>query len=63
MNGIQFVTDDKGSKTAVIIDLKKHRVLLEDICDVVVSESRRKEKRIPLEKVKQHLMKRTRPRR
>ena len=25
MTGIQFVTDDKGRKTAVLIDLKKHR--------------------------------------
>jgi hypothetical protein len=24
MTGIQFVTDDKGRKTAVLIDLRKH---------------------------------------
>ena len=32
MTGIQFVTDDKGRKTAVLIDLKKHARLWEDLC-------------------------------
>jgi hypothetical protein len=57
MTGIQFVTDDKGRKVAVQIDLKKHRELWEDIEDVLVSRSRRHEKRIPLEKVKAALIK------
>jgi len=52
MSGIQFVTDEKGRKVAVLIDLKKHHELWEDIEDVLVSRSRRHEKRIPLEKVK-----------
>ena len=30
MTGIQFVTDDKGRKVAVQIDLKKYGALLED---------------------------------
>ena len=25
MTGIQFITDDKGRKTAAVIDLKKHK--------------------------------------
>ncbi len=57
MNGIQYVTDEKGRKVAVQIDLKKHRELWEDIEDVLVSRSRRQEKRIPLEKVKASLVK------
>jgi len=57
MNGVQYVTDDKGRKVAVQIDLKKHRELWEDIEDVLVSRSRRHEKRIPLEKVKSGLIK------
>ncbi len=57
MSGIQFVTDEKGRKVAVQIDLKKHRELWEDIEDVLVSRSRRHEKRIPLEKVKAGLIK------
>ena len=57
MTGIQFITDEKGRKTAAIIDLKKHRALWEDIEDVLVSRSRQHEKRIPLEKVKADLIK------
>lgn len=56
MGGIQYVTDEKGRKLAVLIDLKKHRELWEDIEDVLVSRSRRGEKRIPLEKVKAGLI-------
>jgi len=57
MNGIQFVTDEKGQKVAVQLDLKKHRQLWEDIEDVLLSRSRRHERRIPLEKVKAGLIK------
>jgi hypothetical protein len=37
MTGIQFITDEKGRKTAAVIDLKKHKALWEDIEDVQVS--------------------------
>jgi len=57
MTGIQFITDEKGRKTAAVIDLKKHKALWEDIEDVLVSRSRRHEKRIPLAKVKSVLIK------
>jgi hypothetical protein len=57
MTGIQFVTDEKGRKVAVQIDLKRHKALWEDIEDVLVSQSRRHEKRIPLAKVKADLIK------
>jgi len=57
MIGIQYVTDENGRKVAVQIDLKKHRELWEDIQDVLVSQSRRHEKRIPLDKVKAGLIK------
>jgi hypothetical protein len=46
MTGIQFVTDEKGRKVAVLIDLATHAALWEDIQDVLVSESRRKEKSV-----------------
>src|SRR6266849_10431587 len=49
MTGIQFVTDEKGRRTAVLIDLKKHRAIWEDFWDGLVSESRRKQKGIPYE--------------
>lgn len=46
------MTDAKGRKTAVVIDFKKHGALWEDIEDVLVSRSRRHERRIPFAKVK-----------
>jgi len=55
MTGIQFLTDAKGRKTAAVIDLKKHKGIWEDIQDVLISRSRRHEKRIPIEKVKASL--------
>jgi hypothetical protein len=60
MTGIQFVTDDKGRKVAIQIDLKKYGAMLEDFWDGLISESRRKEKGIPLEKIKADLVKRGR---
>jgi hypothetical protein len=60
MNGIQFVTDDKGRKIAVQIDLKKYGAILENFWDGLISESRRKEKGIPFEKVRAELVKRGR---
>jgi hypothetical protein len=43
MNGIQYVTDEKGRKVGVLIDLKKHGAVWQDFWDGLVSESRRKE--------------------
>ena len=60
MSGIQFVTDAKGRKVGVLINLKKHGAIWEDFWDGLVSESRRKEKGIPLEKIKADLVKRGR---
>jgi hypothetical protein len=60
MTGIQFVTDGKGRKVAVLIDLKKHGSRLQDFWDGQISESRRKEPGIPLEKIKADLVKRGR---
>jgi hypothetical protein len=58
MSGIQFVTDEKGRKVAVQIDLKKYGAVLEDFWDGLISESRRKEKGIPLAKIEADLVKR-----
>jgi len=57
MVGIQFVTDEKGRKVAVQIDIKKHGAVLEDFWDGLISESRRKQKGIPLQKIKADLVK------
>jgi len=61
MSGIQFVTDEKGRKVGVLIDLKKHGAIWEDFWDGLVSESRRKEKGIPYEQYRATRLKRTRP--
>jgi len=60
MAGIRFVTDEKGRKVAVQINLKRYRAVLEDFLDGLVSESRRNEKGISLEKIKADLVKRGR---
>ncbi len=60
MTGIHFLTDKKGRKVAVQIDLLKHGALWRDFYDGLVSEQRRKEKGVPLETVKVDLIKRGR---
>jgi hypothetical protein len=60
MSGIQFVTDEKGRKVAVQIDLKKYGDRLQGFWDGLISESRRKGKGIPLEEIKAGLVKRGR---
>jgi hypothetical protein len=62
MSGIQFVTDAKGNKVGVLIDLKKHGAIWEDFWDGLVSESRRKEKSVPYEQYRGTRMKRVRQR-
>ena len=56
MSGIQFLTDEKGNKTAAVIDLKVHKALWEDLQDVLVSRSRRKEKGVSLDRVRAGLI-------
>jgi hypothetical protein len=56
MGGIQFLTDERGRKTAAVIDLKVHKALWEDIQDVLISRARRGERAISLAKVKAGLL-------
>jgi hypothetical protein len=60
MTEIQIVTDEKGRKVAAQINLKEHGARLEDLWDGLISESRRKEKGVPLERIKADLVKRGR---
>lgn len=62
MSGIQFVTDEKGRKVGVLIDLKKTWRYLGGLLDGLVSESRRNEKSIPYEQYRASRLKRTRAR-
>lgn len=55
MGGIQFVIDDKGNKSAVIIDLNKYSDLWEDFYDSFIAHKRRKEPRESLQSVKKKL--------
>ena len=55
MRGVQFLVDDEGERTAVLIDLRKNAQLWEDFYDVAVAKSRAKEPRESLESVKRRL--------
>ncbi len=56
MEGIQFVTDDKGKKVAVQIDLGRHGELWEDIYDQLLAKERAGDKPIPYETVRKRLV-------
>ena len=60
MEGIQFVTNDKGKKVAVQIDLERYGKLWEDIHDQLVADSRAAEKSVPFEVVNRGLERRER---
>lgn len=47
MQGISFLTDGDGSRTAVVIDLDMYGDLIEDLLDAAVSRSRDGEEDIP----------------
>ena len=63
MNGIQFVIDNSGRKTAVQIDLKKQRRLWEDFYDRALAMQRASEPRELLASVKKRVFGRSRRRR
>jgi hypothetical protein len=55
MKGLQFVVDERGNKTAVVIDLKKNAELWEDFYDRALAESRAGEPRESLQSVKRKI--------
>lgn len=57
MSGVQFVSNEKGEKTAVLIDLKKHGELWEDFYDNLIAKRREDEPRESLASVKEKLLK------
>jgi hypothetical protein len=60
MRGVQFLVDEKGNKTAVLIDLKKNAELWEDFFDLALSRTRQDEPRESLEVVKARITRATR---
>jgi len=55
MEGIQFVVNDKGEMVAVLIDLKQHGELWEDLYDSLIASGRAAEPRESLEAVRERL--------
>jgi hypothetical protein len=55
MSGIQFVVDEKGTKTAVVIDLKKCGDVWEDFYGTLIAQSRAHEPRESLASVRRRL--------
>jgi hypothetical protein len=58
VKGVQFVVNERGKKTAVVIDLKRHSELWEDFYDAAVARERQSEPRETLEAVKKRLRRR-----
>jgi hypothetical protein len=57
MEGIQFLTNDKGERVAVQIDLSKYGDLWEDVYDSLTARKRSREPRESLDSVKERLIK------
>jgi hypothetical protein len=58
VKGVQFVINERGKKTAVVIDLETHSDLWEDFCDAAIARERQSEPREALETVKKRLRRR-----
>jgi hypothetical protein len=54
---VQYVTDQKGRKTSVILPVETYEEMLEDIQDLVAVAERRKEKSLSLTDMKKRLKK------
>jgi hypothetical protein len=52
MKGIQYVSDESGKKTAVLISLEEYEAVWEDVYDILVSESRKNESTIPWKRIR-----------
>lgn len=53
VKGIQFLVDDLGNRTAVVLDLAEWGELWEDFYDVLVTESRKGEKTVSWDVLRQ----------
>jgi hypothetical protein len=55
MTGIRYITDEQGHKTDVIIDLKEHGQIVEDLLDMLLVKERKNEESVPFEEFVQQL--------
>ena len=55
----QYIVDEEGNKTGVLLPLEEYERLMTDLHDLVVVAERRDESNIPLEEIKQRLKKDT----
>ncbi len=58
MKGVNYISDDKNRRTAVVIDMKvleEHQEEIEDFLDVIVAESRKDEPKRSWNEVKKSL--------
>jgi hypothetical protein len=55
VKGVQFLTDEQGEKTAVLIDLKRYGDIWEDLHDSIVAKQRAEEPRESFELVKERI--------
>lgn len=60
MEGIHFITNEKGKKVAVQIDLERYGEMWEDFHDQLVAASRAHEKSVPFEVVTRRIARRKR---
>ncbi len=51
----QYIVDEKGRKTAVILPVEEYEELLEDLHDLAIIAERRNEPTIPFEELKKRL--------
>jgi hypothetical protein len=51
----QYITDEAGKKTAIILPIEEFEELLEDLEDLAMLAERRDEETIPFEEVKKRL--------
>ena len=55
MDGITYIEDSKTNKKYAHIDLEKYGDLWDDILDLIIAQSRKYDKKIPLSDVKKLL--------
>ena len=56
MQGIHFVTDETGKRTAVLISLEELGEAWEDIYDILVSRARRREPTVSWEELRAEMV-------